>query len=421
MGEYEYYTKVLKEQLIPATGCTEPIALAYGAALARKTLGDIPEQIKVAVSGSIIKNVKSVVVPATGGMKGIETAIAAGILVGKTDSALEVLSCTPGNTGKLVKEFLEHCPITVELAESDRIFDIQIFVQKGIHSAKIRIADTHTNVVLIQYDDQILEQKYLPEKAETVGKAGILEIKKIVEYADNCKLEDVQETIEYQIACNTKLAEAGMNGGWGAEIGKTLLAGEEHPDVKLKAMAAAAAGSDARMGGCELPAVINSGSGNQGLTITMPIVVYAKELSSDYEKLVRALVLANLIAVRIKQSVGYLSAYCGAICAGCSAAAGIAYLYGADEKMIEHTVVNGLAILSGTICDGAKPSCAAKIAMAVNAGILGFEMAKKGKEFVHGEGIIKKGIENTIEKVGELSRNGMNITNKVILDIMVEK
>ena len=394
--------------------------MAYAAAVGRKTLGMLPEKVTAAVSGSIIKNVKSVVVPATGGMKGIETAIAAGITVGREDSALEVLSCAPADTGQKVNIFLGQCPIAVELSSSERVFDIQITMEAQGHTSFVRIVDTHTNIVLIKRDAEILLEKEIPEEDDNAGESELLKISKIVEYAKTCAMEDVTETIENQISCNTALSEEGMKGGWGAEIGRLLLLEKEVPDIKLRAMAAAAAGSDARMSGCELPAVINSGSGNQGLTVTMPIVEYAKELDADHEQLIRALVLANLIAVRIKQSIGYLSAYCGAICAGCSAAAGVAFLYGENESIIEHTVVNGLAILSGTICDGAKPSCAAKIAMAVNAGLLGFQMAKEGKEFVHGEGIIKKGIENTIEKVGVLSRDGMNVTNKVILDIMVK-
>lgn len=420
MQEYAYYTQVLKEQLIPATGCTEPIALAYGAAIACRTLGTQPVRIVAAVSGSIIKNVKSVVVPTTGGMKGIETAVAAGVVAGDPDAELEVLAGAPENTGALVRAFLDQCPITVKLAETDRIFDIQITMYSEGHSAFVRIVDTHTNVVKICLDEQVLLEKEIPE---TVGKAeegAMLEIAKIVEYARTCKMEDVADTIEYQIACNQELSQEGLESSWGAEIGRILLESDKNPDVKLRAMAAAAAGSDARMSGCELPAVINSGSGNQGLTITLPILEYAKELNVSHEQLVRALVLANLVAVRIKQSIGYLSAYCGAICAGCAAAAGVAFLYGSDEVVINHTVVNGLAILSGTICDGAKPSCASKIAMAVSAGLLGFEMARKGKEFTHGEGIIKKGIENTIEEVGVLSREGMGVTNQVILDIMVK-
>ena len=361
-SEYIYYTKVLKEQLIPATGCTEPIALAYAAAVGRKTLGMLPEKVTAAVSGSIVKNVKSVVVPATSGMKGIESAIAAGITVGKEDSALEVLSCAPPDTAQKINLFLKKCPVKIELSASERVFDIQITMEAQGHASVVRIVDTHTNIVLIKRDKEILLEKDIPEQEGNGEEGALLEISKIVEYAKTCAMEDVSETIEHQISCNTALSEEGMKGGWGAEIGRLLLLKAKTPDVKLRAMAAAAAGSDARMSGCELPAVINSGSGNQGLTVTMPIVEYAKELNADHEQLIRALVLANLIAVRIKQSIGYLSAYCGAICAGCSAAAGVAFLYGGNESIIEHTVVNGLAILSGTICDGAKPSCAAKIA-----------------------------------------------------------
>lgn len=420
MQKYAYYTQVLKEQLIPATGCTEPIALAYGAAIAKKALCGMPASVVVAASGSIIKNVKSVVVPGTGGMKGIDTAVAAGIVVGDPEAELQVLSHAPENTNELVKAFLEKCPVEVKLADSERIFDIQISMKNEAHKVFVRIVDTHTNVVMVRLDEQILRQREISPAEGNTHEEMMLEIAKVIEYARTCDLEDVAPTIENQILCNRNLSNEGLTGSWGAEIGKTLLSGEKDPDVKLRAMAAAAAGSDARMSGCELPAVINSGSGNQGLTITMPILEYAKELNSPREDVIRALVLANLVAVRIKQSIGYLSAYCGAICAGCAAAAGIAYLHGADENLINHTVVNGLAILSGTICDGAKPSCASKIAMAVYSGLLGFEMARKGKQFYHGEGIIKKGIENTIEEIGVLSRKGMGVTNQVILDIMIK-
>lgn len=421
MQEYAYYTQVLKEQLIPATGCTEPIALAYGAAVARKTLGAMPESILIAASGSIIKNVKSVVVPTTGGMKGIDTAVAAGVVAGDPEAELQVLSRAPENTNELVRAFLKKCPVKVDVADSGRLFDIQITMKTAQHSAFVRIVDTHTNIVMVRLDDEVLQQKEIvPLEENSAPDQTPLSISKIVEYARTCRLEDVAPTIEYQMQCNSALSHEGMTGSWGAEIGKTLLDGEKDPDVKLRAMAAAAAGSDARMSGCEMPAVINSGSGNQGLTITMPLLEYAKELGSTHEDVIRALVLANLSAVRIKRSIGYLSAYCGAVCAGCAAAAGVAYLHGADERLINHTIVNGLAILSGTICDGAKPSCASKIAMAVYSGLLGFEMARKGKQFYHGEGIIKKGIENTIEEIGVLSREGMDITNQVILDIMVK-
>ena len=418
MQEYfKYYQEVLRQQLIPATGCTEPIALAYAAALAKKALQAQPEQITATVSGSIVKNVKSVVVPMTDGMKGIEVAVAAGVVAGNADRELEVLADAPADTPARIEAFLKECPVKVELSKTGRVFDIEITAKGAGHTSYVRIADKHTNVVSVKRDDQVMQEKELEELG--ADNEELLDVKKIYTFAQECRLEDVAPVIENQIACNTRLSKEGLDNAWGAEIGRTLLKSMAEPDVKLRAMAEAAAGSDARMSGCDLPAVINSGSGNQGMTITMPVVVYAKEWNVSHEKLVRALVLANLIAVRIKQSIGYLSAYCGAICAGCAAAAGVAYLDGASEPVIEQTVINGLAVLSGTICDGAKPSCAAKIAMAVNSGLLAYAMAKDGKAFKAGEGIIKEGIENTIEKVGILGREGMGVTNDVILNIMV--
>lgn len=420
MVDYDAYTTVLKEQLVPATGCTEPIALAYAAALGRSLLGEWPRNITAYVSGSIVKNVKSVVVPGTEGKKGIETAIAAGVTVGRADAKLEVLSRVPDHAGAMIDEFIEKCPISVKLSPSDFIFDIWLKMESQNHTSEVRIAGHHTNVILQKKDSEVLyEQDFTSEITEVNAKEA-LRIGEILEYAGNCRLEDVEPVILRQIVYNTAIAQEGLVGKWGAQIGKTLLYSDPNPDVELRARAKAAAGSDARMSGCEMPVVINSGSGNQGMTITLPVVEYAKELGADRETLVRSLVLANLVAIRIKQSIGYLSAYCGAVCAGCGAAAGIAYMHGEGRSVIEHTIVNGLAILSGTICDGAKPSCAAKIAMSVEAGILGYKMAVNGQEFVHGEGIVKKGVENTIEEVGTLCREGMNRTNEVILDIMLK-
>lgn len=421
MKNYHLYTKVLKEQLIPATGCTEPIALAYAAAMGRGILGGIPDKITARISGSIIKNVKSVVVPGTNGKKGIEAAIAAGVVVGRENVGLEVLAEVPENTGFLIDEFLEKCPIAVVLSDSDFVFDIQLDLEGGGHTAEVRIVGHHTNVILKKKDDEVLLEHSFTKEITDQNAEEALHVEEILEYANTCRLEDVEEVILRQIQYNTAISKEGLTGRWGAQIGKILLPSSENPSVELRAKAAAAAGSDARMSGCEMPVIINSGSGNQGMTVALPLVEYAKELGVDQEMLIRSLVLANLVAIRIKQSIGYLSAYCGAVCAGCGAAAGIAYMNGQNQSVIEHTIVNGLAILSGTICDGAKPSCAAKIAMSVEAGILGYKMAISGQEFVHGEGIIKKGIEKTIEEVGTLSREGMNHTNEVILGIMLKK
>ena len=418
---YNKYVDTLRTELVPATGCTEPIALAYAAALCRATLGTLPERVTAAVSGSIVKNVAGVVVPGTGGRKGIETAVAAGILVGDEAAALEALHHAPADTGERIEAYLAAHPMEVGLSESGFLFDIDVLGFAGQDQAEVRIAGHHTNVVLVRRNDKILRKEDMGCAEPGELDAEHLNIREIYEFACECDVEDVKPIIERQIACNTALSDEGMKNPWGACIGRTLMESVEQPDVLLQAKARAAAGSDARMSGCELPAVINSGSGNQGITITLPVVTYAEALGASHEDLLRALVLANLCAVRIKKAIGCLSAYCGAICAGCAAGAGVAFLHEKNLSLVEHTIVNGLAILSGTICDGAKPSCAAKIAMSVEAGVLGFRMAAGGREFRGGEGIIKKGIENTIREVGRLGRDGMAHTNEVILGIMLGK
>lgn len=414
-----YYTDILRRELVPASGCTEPISLAYGAALARDLLGNRPQKVVAYVSGSIIKNAKSVTVPNTGGMKGIEAAIAAGIVEGDAEKKLEVLSGIKEDAREHIENYMKECQILVKLAKTDEVFDILLVFEREGHSSSVHISGSHTNVILTRKDGAVCFQKETDPARET--SECRMSIREIFEFAENCDLESVREIIERQIAYNTALSQAGLEGEWGAQIGRIQWKNAAKEDTLMRARAKAAAGSDARMSGCELPAVINSGSGNQGITVTMPVVEYARALHVDSETEMRALVLANLTAIRIKQEIGCLSAYCGAVCAGCAAGAGVAYLHGAGLRVIEHTVVNGLAILSGTICDGAKPSCAAKISMAVEAGILGFQMAQEGKEFVHGEGIVKKGIENTIREVGELGREGMMQTNQVILNIMLKK
>ena len=420
-ASYRKYVDTLRTELVPATGCTEPIALAYAAAFCRATLGAMPERVAAAISGSIVKNVAGVAVPGTGGRKGIEAAIAAGILVGNERAGLEALHDTPEHADALIEEYLAAHSVSVSLSESGYLFDIDVICAAGSDEAEVRIAGHHTNVVLVRRNREILRQEPLSCAEPGSLDAEDLNIREIFEFACECALEDVAPVIEKQIACNAALSEEGLRHPWGACIGRTLLDSTENVDTLLLAKARAAAGSDARMSGCEMPAVINSGSGNQGITITLPVVTYAEALGSSREELIRALVLANLSAVRIKKSIGCLSAYCGAICAGCAAGAGIAFLHERNRSLVEHAIVNGLAILSGTICDGAKPSCAAKIAMSVEAGVLGFRMAAAGREFRGGEGIIKKGIENTIREVGRLGRDGMAHTNEVILGIMMEK
>ena len=419
-SHYEAYVKILEEELIPAMGCTEPIAIALAAAKAREALGVEPEQCRVEVSGNIIKNVKAVTVPNTGGLKGIQASAAAGMAAGRPELGLEVLSrVTPEEIGAM-KALMERCAIRVVPALGDRVFFINVTVMAGEHTACCEIVDFHTNIVRIQRDTEVLFQAEASAgDGEEQTDRSVLSVEEIVAFADCLDTADVAELLDRQIAYNTAISEAGMKGGWGAEVGRTLrsLYGD---DVAVRAKAAAAAGSDARMSGCELPVVIVSGSGNQGMTTSLPVIEYARDMGASHEELLRALTVANLVTIHQKTGIGRLSAFCGAVSAGCGAAAGIAYLKGGRYQIIAHTIANTLAICSGMICDGAKPSCAAKIAAAVDAGLMGYHMyVNGGHEFVGGEGIIKKGVENTIDNVGRLARLGMRGTDQEILDIMV--
>ena len=419
-SHYEEYVKILEEELIPAMGCTEPIAIALAAAKAREALGAEPEQCRVEVSGNIIKNVKAVTVPNTGGLKGIEASAAAGMAAGRPELGLEVLSQVTPEEIKAMKALMERCAIRVVPALGDRVFFINVTVMAGEHTACCEIVDFHTNIVRIQRDTEVLFQAEASAgDGEEQTDRSVLSVEEIVAFADCLDTADVAELLDRQIAYNTAISEAGMKGGWGAEVGRTLrsLYGD---DVAVRAKAAAAAGSDARMSGCELPVVIVSGSGNQGMTTSLPVIEYARDMGASHEELLRALTVANLVTIHQKTGIGRLSAFCGAVSAGCGAAAGIAYLKGGRYQVIAHTIANTLAICSGMICDGAKPSCAAKIAAAVDAGLMGYHMyVNGGHEFVGGEGIIKKGVENTIDNVGRLARLGMRGTDQEILDIMV--
>lgn len=416
---YESYVKILEEELVPAMGCTEPIAVAYAAALARKTLGCIPESVDIHVSANIIKNVKSVVVPHTGGLRGIEAAASAGIIAGDADRELEVLSSVTADQIRTMGEYLKTTPISVAPSNNGFIFDIQIRCFAENHSSFVQISGSHTNVIHIEKDGQILQHIDYTEggKVEQTDRT-LLDVAHIVEFADCVRIEDVKAVLDRQIAFNTAIAEEGLRGDWGANIGSVLLTAYGN-DVATRAKAWAAAGSDARMSGCELPVVINSGSGNQGMTTSLPVIVYARDRNATDEELYRALVAANLVTIHLKTGIGRLSAYCGATSAGCGAGAGITYLHGGKEHEISHTIVNAVAINSGMICDGAKASCAAKIASAVEAGLLGMQMQMQNYQFYGGDGIIVKGVENTIQNVGRLARVGMADTDKEIIDIMI--
>lgn len=419
---YNTYVHILEEELIPAMGCTEPIAIAYAASIARAALGMLPEHVEIHVSGNIIKNVKSVIVPHTGGLHGIEAAVAAGLVAGDQQRELEVIADVTEEQIKQIKAYLEQTEITVAQAETERVFEIDLRAEKDGQRVQVKIVDGHTNVVLVRRNEEILYESSMLSEApdEAVHKTdhSLLEVEKIVLFAEEVELEDVTEVLERQITYNTAIAEEGLRGKYGANIGNVLLTAYGN-SVGNRAKAWAAAGSDARMSGCELPVVINSGSGNQGITVSLPIIVYAEELHASKEQLYRALVIGNLIAIHLKTGIGCLSAYCGATSAGCGAAAGITYLYGGGYKEIAHTVVNALAINSGMVCDGAKASCAAKIASAVGAGLLGMEMYRQGSQFVGGDGIVTKGVEKTIMNVGDLAREGMAQTDKEIIQIML--
>ena len=415
---YAEYVNILKTELVPAMGCTEPISIAYAAAKARATLGFLPDSVEIQASPNIIKNVKSVVVPNTGALRGIEAATIAGIVAGSADDELQVLSRVTPKEAETILEYLDRIPCTVKPADNGYVFYISVSVCGGGHSAFVEIAGHHTNVICIKRDEEILfSREYVEETGSCRSNYDLLNIEDIVRFADTVKMEDIEETIARQIACNTAIAEEGLRGSWGAGIGSTLLQSYGN-SVHNRAKAYAAAGSDARMSGCELPVIINSGSGNQGLTASLPVIVYAQDMGADKELLYRALVLSNLVTIHLKTGIGPLSAYCGATSAGCGAGAGIAYLFGGKYREIAHTIVNSLAINSGMICDGAKPSCAAKIASAIEAGLLGMQMQNHGRQFYGGEGIILKGVENTIRNVSHLASNGMRETDKVIIDMM---
>ena len=416
---YKKYVQILTEELIPAMGCTEPIAIAYAAAKAREVLGALPTEMTVAVSGNIIKNVKSVVVPHTGGLRGIVSAAAAGAVAGQADRELEVISDVTDKQIEDIKEYLQTAKIEVQHADTPHIFDIMITARHGDSSAFVRIAEYHTNLVCIKKDGEVLFEKQIETKENGLTDRECLSIENIIEFADCVDIRDVAPVLERQIEYNMAIAEEGLANPYGANIGKTLL--KNHgSDLVYKMRAYAAAASDARMNGCEKPVIINSGSGNQGITTSIPVVVYAREKGLTHEELLRGLCVANLVTTHLKTGIGRLSAYCGAVSAGCGAAAGIAYLQGGRYHMIAHTVVNALAMDSGIVCDGAKASCAAKISSAIDAGLLGLEMYHSGDQFYGGDGLVKKGVENTIATIGCLAQRGMGPTDKEIIRLMME-
>ncbi len=413
------YVAILEEELMLATGCTEPIAIAYCAAMLRETLGGAPETILAEVSGNILKNVKSVVVPNTGGMKGVNAAVAAGVVAGRQDAELQVISDVSEAELQAIRNYAAQTPITTAyLEDTPCMLDIRLTGTRGADRAIVRIANNHTNIIHMEKNGEVLLDKPLVASAEdNLQDKSVLNLAEILEFADQVPLSRIEGVVGRQIDCNSAIAEEGLSGKWGAAVGCTLLSGSQ--DIRTEARAYAAAGSDARMSGCEMPVVIVSGSGNQGITASMPVVRYAKHLGVSREKLIRAVAVSDLITIHQKTGIGRLSAFCGAVSAGIGAAAGIAYLHDESYDVIAETVTTAMGMISGTVCDGAKPSCAAKIAAAVEAGLLSYAMARAGRRFHGGDGIVTRGVEGTIANIGVLAREGMRETDRVILNIML--
>ena len=415
--EYKNYVSILKEELLPAMGCTEPVAVAYAAAKARDVLGCFPERCELYVSGNIIKNVKSVVVPNTGGLKGLKAAAAAGIVAGKSELQMSVIAETAPEDIPKIQKYIDEHEIHIERKEGGSALYIEVILEGEGHSSKAVISDYHTNIVMLEKDGAVVFQKAPELRSSFTSDHSLMSLEGMWDFINTVETEDISDLLDSQINCNSAISKEGLEKPWGAQIGRILI--KNANDTKTRAMARAAAGSDARMSGCEKPVVIVGGSGNQGLTVTMPVLEYAERLGSSRDKLYRALALANLMAVYLKKDIGRLSAYCTAVTAGVGAGCAVAYLDGGSLEAVRHTIVNDLAVLSGMFCDGAKPSCAAKVANSVGAGIMGYEMYKNGQSFNGGDGFLQSSADDTIDAVAEIAREAMTETDKKILDIMV--
>lgn len=415
--QYDIFCELLHSELLKAMGCTEPIAIAYLASVTRDLLGEDIKEATIEVSGNIAKNVKSVIVPNTGKMKGIKVAVAAGILFGKSDKKLEVIADIEQEDCKCIDDFINNHEIKIELAKTPYIFDLILTLRGENHVASCRIVNYHTNIVFKKLDDEVIFEKDIDETVDKIKPK--MTVEEIVEYAKIVDLNDIKDVLDVQIESNMNIALEGFKNDYGANIGKVLLNNYEN-SVYTKMKAYAASASDARMNGCELPVVIVSGSGNQGITASVPVIVYAREKGFSDEELYRALVVSNLVTIHLKKEIGRLSAYCGATSAGVGAGAGIAFIESHDYVTIAHTIVNALGIISGMVCDGAKASCAAKIQAAIDSGIFGYQMYKMHQEFKGGDGLIEKGVEKTIANISRLASQGMAQTDAEIIDMMIE-
>lgn len=416
-NEYAVYVEALKAELIPAMGCTEPIAIAYASAVCKEQLGGFPEQVDIFVSRNIIKNVKSVVVPNTNKMRGIEVACIAGFVAGHSERQLQVLAYISDEEKTAIRQYTEAGIVRMHVSEEPDIFYIRVEGRLGEHTAAVTIRTDHTNITCIRRDDKVIFEKAV-EAAEPEAAESLWKIDEVIHAAATMPLEPVEALLQRQIDYNMAIAEEGLKNEYGASIGKILLQ-REPGSKRIQAKANAAAASDARMNGCELPVVIVSGSGNQGITASVPVVVYGRAMKVDREKLLRALLLSDLVTIYLKQGIGKLSAYCGAVSAGCGSGAGIAFLHDCTAEQIEHVVENALAINSGIICDGAKSSCAAKIAISIEGGLLAFDMMMAEKNFAGGDGIVQQTADETIAAVGKIASQGMVETDKEIIDVML--
>ena len=422
--QYENYIAILREELVPAMGCTEPIAIAYASAKARETLGEEAAHLHVSCSGNIIKNVKGVIVPNSGGQKGIEAAAILGAVGGDSSRELEVIAGVTDEARALTRKLVRENFCDVSLAEDVPNLYIEVTAESQNHKSLVRIENFHTNITLVKLDGKIISERS-PEKVRVDSQSStadksMMTLHGIVEFADGLKVSDVEEILSRQVEYNVRISQEGLDNKWGACIGKTMIE-TWGDDVRTCACARAAAGSDARMSGCPLPVIINSGSGNQGITVTLPIVEFAERWRISRSKMFRALAVSNLVSIYIKHFIGSLSAFCGAVSAASGAGAGITYMAGGDYASIGRTITNTLANVGGIVCDGAKPSCAAKIASSVHAAILAHHMSMNYDEFRGGEGFVEDDVERTIKNMGYIGKIGMKETDREILNVMIDK
>ena len=412
------YISLLQKEMKPAFGCTEPIALAYAAAKAASVLDEFPNHIHARCSANIIKNVKSVVIPNSGGRKGLAAAAVLGAIVGHPERELEVLESATDKDRKWLGTLLDANFCTVELAEGVDNLYIEITATTDEHTAVVRIENAHTNITYVSVDGNVISET-INEIKEAESSTCPMTFDSIYEFAKAGDISGILPSIKQQVEYNTAISNEGLSNDYGANIGRLLLLDDETPSLETKCKARAAAGSDARMSGCPLPVVICSGSGNQGLTVSMPIITTAEELDKTDEELYRSLVFANLLTLYVKSGIGKLSAYCGVVSAGIVSVAGIAFLKGDSKDIIEDTLVNGLVSLSGIVCDGAKPSCAGKIAISLDGAFMGYKQARLNKSYQKGDGLVAHSVDDTIKSIGVVAQ-GMKETDVVILNEMLK-